>query len=595
MFAPRPECSKSIRMRKGVPISPGIAVAPVFRMDEALGGKSSGSTKTADVDAEIARFEEACNSVAIELDKIIVRVGNEVGDVAAAIFRSHRVLLRDPALADKVRRFIRENKANAVAALNNALEEYTSLFARISDDYLRERMADIRDVISRIINRLTIDESTHLLSGKEKVILVAQEILPSQAVMFDRLPVGGIVTEAGGSTGHAAILARSLGIPAVSGLPGLLKDVHSGDILVVDGREGVVLLNPGPEVESAYRKLQREYVDLRHRLIENRDQESITVDGVKIELLANVNNVLDAATAVGVGASGVGLFRTEYVYITHPTVPSEEEQLSAYRSVIEASPNHTVTIRTLDLGGDKQVPYIGSHHEANPFMGWRSVRMTAEYPDFFQTQLRAILRAGLHGKISMLFPMVSTLDEVIRLKRLVERARMSLITDKLPHAEHVPFGILVEVPAAAMCIDQILDEVDFISVGSNDLIQYLMAADRDNPKVAHLCEPCHPAVFRVLYHIISACVAREKPVTLCGEMAGRPLCLLPLLGMGLTRMSMSPAFVPTVKEMVRAVTLPVARRVAKKVMQMRTVGEVRAFLSKRVRKICPNVAKLDTM
>ena len=582
-------------MKKGVPISPGIAVARAFRMDEALVRKSTGPMKAEDIEAEIARFETACNTVAVELDKIIVRVGKEVGDAAAAIFRSHRVLLRDPTLAEKVKNAIRDQKVNAPTALNQALEEYTSLFARISDEYLRERMADIRDVISRIINHLTLEESAQQLAGKEPVILVAAEIMPSQAVMFDRLPVEGIVTEAGGSTGHAAILARSLGIPTVSGISGLLKEVHTGDLLIVDGREGGVIINPGPEVESAYRKLQREYVDLRHRLIENRDQESITADGIKIELLANVNSALDAAAAVGVGASGVGLFRTEYVYLSHASVPTEEEQLAAYRAVIEAAPNRTVTIRTLDLGGDKQVPYIATHREANPFMGWRSVRMSSEYPDFFLTQLRAILRSGVHGKINMLFPMVSTLEEVVYLKQLVERARASLVRDRIEHAQNVPFGVLIEVPAAAICIDQILTEVDFISVGSNDLIQYLMAADRDNPKVAHLCEPLHPAVFRILHQIISACVKKSKPVTLCGEMAGRPLCLLPLLGMGLTRISMSPAFVPTVKEMVRAITIPAARRAAKRIMQMQTVSEVRLFLSNRVRKICPNVAKLDTM
>ena len=582
-------------MKKGVPISPGVVVARAFRMDEALIRKSIAPMQPEDIEAEVNRFEEACHQVAVELDRIIVRVGKEVGNDAAAIFRSHRILLRDPALAEKVKNSIREHKVNAAAALNEALEEYTSLFARISDEYLRERMADIRDVISRIITRLTLAESSQQLEGKEPVVFVAAEILPSQAVMFDQLPVAGIVTEAGGSTGHAAILARSLGIPAVSGLRGLLKEVHSGDMLVVDGREGGVLVNPGSEVESAYRKLQREYVDLRHRLIENRDQESITIDGVKIELLANVNNVLDAATASGVGATGVGLFRTEYVYITHPTVPSEQEQLAAYRAVIEAAPNQTVTIRTLDLGGDKQMPYIGAQREANPFMGWRSVRMSTDFPEFFETQLRAILRAGIYGKISMLFPMVSTLEEVIRLKTLVEHAQTSLRNARVDHVKNIPFGILVEVPAAALCIDQILEEVDFISIGSNDLVQYLMAADRDNPKVAHLCEPCHPAVFRILQHIISACVAKGKPVTLCGEMAGRPLFLLPLLGMGLTRVSMSPAFVPTVKEMVRAVSMPLARRVAKKVIAMKTVDEVRAYLSDRVRKICPNVAKLDTM
>jgi phosphoenolpyruvate-protein phosphotransferase len=582
-------------MKKGVPISPGIAVARAFRVDEACARPASGPLQTEDIEAEVARFEEACNAVAIELDNLIARVSNEIGEDAAAIFRSHRVLLRDPALADKVGNEIRVHGVDAPTALRRALEEYTSLFARISDEYLRERMADVRDVISRIINRLTLDESALLLQGKEPIVLVAPEILPSQAAMFDRLPVAGIITEAGGSTGHAAILARSRGIPAVSGLKGLLRDVHNGDMLIVDGREGGVIVNPGTEVESAYRKLQREYVDLRDRLIENRDQEAITADGVRIELLANVNSVLDAAAAVGVGAVGVGLFRTEYVYLSHASVPTEQEQVAVYRAVFEASPNHAVTIRTLDLGGDKQVPYIGAPREANPFMGWRSVRMSSDYPEFFQTQLRAILRAGVYGKISMLFPMVSTLEEVIRLKLLVENARQSLELEHTPHAENVPFGVLVEVPAAAVCIDQILDEVDFISIGSNDLIQYLMAADRDNPKVAHLCEPCHPAVFRVLNQIISTCVKKNKPVTLCGEMAGRPLCLLPLLGMGLTRASMSPAFVPTVKEMVRAVTIPAARRAARKVLKMQTVGEVREYLSRQVRKICPNVAKLDTM
>jgi phosphoenolpyruvate-protein phosphotransferase len=582
-------------MKKGVPISPGIAVAQAFRMDEAYTSKANGSLRTEDVAAEIARFEEACNVVAQELEIIISRVGKEVGEDAAAIFRSHRVLLRDPGLSDKVKSEITINRVDAATALNRALDEYTSLFARISDEYLRERMADIRDVISRVVNRLTLDESASQLRGKEPVVLVAAEILPSQATMFDLLPVAGIVTEAGGSTGHAAILARSLGIPAVSGLQGLMKEVHNGDMLIVDGREGGIMVNPGPEAESAYRKLQREYVDLRHRLIENREQEPVTADGVRIELLANVNNVMDAAAACGVGATGVGLFRTEYVFLTHTSVPSEEEQFSAYRAVIEAAPNHIVTIRTLDLGGDKKVPYIGAHREANPFMGWRSVRMTSEFPDFFQTQLRAILRAALHGKVSMLFPMISTLEEVVRLKRFVERAHMSLERDKVPHATQAPFGVLVEVPAAAVCIDQILGEVDFVCIGSNDLVQYLMAADRDNPKVAQLCEPCHPAVMRVLNQIISTCVKQNKPVTLCGEMAGRPLCLLPLLGMGLTRASMSPAFVPTVKELVRAVTLPTARRIAKRVVNMTTVGEVRAFLSDQVRKICPNVAKLDTM
>jgi phosphoenolpyruvate-protein phosphotransferase len=339
--------------------------------------------------------------------------------------------------------------------------------------------------------------------------------------------------------------------------------------------------------------LQREYVNLRDRLIENRDQEPVSADGVRVELLANVNNPADASMAACAGASGVGLYRTEYLFLTHSTVPDEEEQLAAYREVIEAAPNHAVTIRTLDLGGDKQVPYLGQHREANPFMGWRSIRLSFTYPEFFQTQLRAILRAGLHGQVKLLFPMVSTLEEVQRLKRTVQRTRDALTRQGVPFAGEMPIGVMLEVPAAALCIETLLDEADFVSIGSNDLIQYLMAADRDNPKVAHLCEPFGPALHRLLQQIISVCNRHGKAVTLCGEMAGQPRCFLPLFGMGLRSFSMSPAFVPSIKELVRLTHEPAAREAARRVLQMKTVGEIRGYLTRKVRQIWPNVSILD--
>jgi phosphoenolpyruvate-protein phosphotransferase len=347
-------------------------------------------------------------------------------------------------------------------------------------------------------------------------------------------------------------------------------------------------------VEAAYRKLEREYAHLRDRLIENRDLESVTPDGIPVELLANVNSSADATLAVRVGAAGVGLYRTEYLFLTHPSVPNEEEQLRAYRGVIEASPNHRVTIRTLDLGGDKQVPYLGNQQEANPFMGWRSIRMSSAHPEFFQTQLRAILRAGLYGEISLLFPMISTVEEVRRLKRLVARTQASLRRDGVPFAEQIPIGVMLEVPAAALCVDLLLDEVDFVSIGSNDLIQYVMAADRDNPKVAHLCEPYSPAILRLLQQVIQTCEERGKPVTVCGEMAGRPRCFLPLFGMGLRRFSMSPALLPAVKELARRSTLAEARRTMERTLRMRTVGEIRGYLGRRVRQLWPHVTLLDT-
>jgi len=570
-------------------------------LGESVGGSGSGSTGTLDaasLSGEIFRFEQACAAAADELDSVIDRVRQEIGEDKAAIFRAHRQLIRekgrDPVLVAKVKTIIFQKKVDAVTALRLALEEYTAMFTQIEDPYLRERLSDIKDVVARVQAHLSTDEQGCKEMGSEPVVLVAPEILPSQAVMFECLPVAGIITESGGATGHAALLARSMRIPAVSGLPGIWREVHTGDLVIVDGREGVVLLNPGPEVEAAYHKLRREYVDLRDRLIENADQPAVSADGQALELLANVNGPHDAEIAVKAGAVGVGLYRTEYLFLTHASVPNEEEQLATYRAVIEKAPNRSVTIRTLDLGGDKQVPYLGTPSESNPFMGWRSIRLRSAYPELFRTQLRAILRAAENGDVSLLFPMISTLEEVRQLKQVVADTRKELAHARIPHNAKMPFGIMIEVPAAALCIDQLLDEVDFVSIGSNDLIQYVMAADRDNPKVAHLCEPFSPAIFRLLRHIISACVSRNKPVTLCGEMAARPRCFPPLFGMGLRSFSMSPAFVPSIKALARCIELPAAKDVTDQVMGMRTVTEVKDYLTERIHKICPNVAFLDT-
>jgi phosphoenolpyruvate-protein phosphotransferase (PTS system enzyme I) len=580
-------------MKKGVPVSPGVAVARAYVLDQVLARRQPHHLNAAALSGEVAQFDAACAAAAHELDAIVARVTEQLGEEDAAIFRAHRLLLRDPTLISKVKTTILSKQLDAASALQEVLDDYTALLSQIPDQYIRERMADIRDVAGRILGQLSLQANAPTLRADDTVVIVAAEILPSQALAFDRLQVAGILTETGGTTGHAAILARSLGIPAVSGLRGLMKEVHTNDLLAIDGREGLVYHNPGPEVESAYRKLQREFVNLRNRLIENKDQESISVDGERVELLANVNGPADAEMAVRCGAAGVGLYRTEYLFLTHPTVPSEEEQLAAYRKVIESAPNRTVTIRTLDLGGDKNVPYLHSDREANPFMGWRSIRLSSAYPEFFQTQLRAILRAGVYGKVSLMFPMISTLEEVQRLKRVVQRTREKLEQEGIEHTDAMPLGIMIEVPAAALAIEDLLTEVDFVSIGSNDLIQYLMAADRDNPKVAHLCEPFNPVVLRLLAGVIEACNRHKKPVTLCGEMAGSPRCFLPLFGMGLKKYSMSPGFVPSIKELVRRTNRLVADEIARRVCSMKTVGEVRGFLTRKARQVCPNVAFLD--
>jgi phosphoenolpyruvate-protein phosphotransferase len=489
-------------MLKGIAVSPGIAVARAYCVDAVLARREPQYVNEAALSEEIARFDAACQSATLEMDATIVRVSQQLGDDEAEIFRGHRALLRDPALVGKVKTSILHRKVDARTALHDLLDEYTALFEKIEDEYLKERMADIRDVVTRLMTHLATEHKSHSLHGDEAVILVAPEILPSQALLLEKFNVVGIITEAGGSTGHAAILARSLGIPSVSGLRGILKQIVTGDLLALDGRVGSVFLKPDSELEAAYRKMQREYVNLRDKLVENRDQPAVSKCGTKLELLANVNNVHDAEAACRTGATGVGLYRTEYLFLTHPSVPSEEEQLNAYKAVILASPNRKVTIRTLDIGGDKLVPYFGHEREANPFMGWRSIRITSSYPEFFQTQLRAILRAGAFGDISLLVPMISTLEEVRVIKRMVRDTKEQLRRAGLTFADKIPLGIMLEVPAAAMCVHSLLREVDYVSIGSNDLTQYVMAADRDNPKVAHLCEPFSPPVFKLLRHVL---------------------------------------------------------------------------------------------
>jgi phosphotransferase system enzyme I (PtsI) len=588
-------------MHKGIAVSPGVVVGVAYRVDSVFGtGEPQTLPDPSLVPAEIKRFDRAVELSASELEGIVTKVAQQLGTAEADIFKSHLQIVNDETLLTKVRSLIEMQQLTALSALQLVLQGYAATFARIEHDYFRERMADVRDVISRIGSHLTIEPplsssaSKSAENGEEPVILVAHEILPSQAMSLGNLPIAGIVTETGGGTSHAAILSRSRGIPAVSGVVGITNDVKSGDLMVVDGRDGLVIVRPDREATSAYRKMQREFFDLKDKLVLNRDQPAMSADGAQIELLANINNLADDQAAQKVGATGVGLFRTEYLFLTHQDVPDEEEQYQYYRQIIEDAPNRTVTIRTLDLGGDKTVPYLGRRTEANPFMGWRSIRLSFEHPRLFERQIRAILRAGRHGKVNMLFPMVTTLEELRYVNRLVGETRRNLRREGVPFGEDVKTGVMVEVPAAAVCIDAILRETDFISIGSNDLIQYLVAADRDNPKVAHLCEPLSPAIFKVLQMVLDACQRTGTPVTLCGEMAGQPRSVLVLFGMGLRRFSMSPAFVPTIKALLASVTTAQAERFAHHVLQLKTSEEIRTYLTSRLHEISSALEVFDS-
>jgi phosphotransferase system enzyme I (PtsI) len=547
---------------------------------------------------ELERYEQALERTVADLHALSHKVATQVGEKEAAIFRAHEAILRDPAFTAKVRDAIVSRHESAQAALHEVLAEYTAIFDRTQDEYLKERLADVRDVIVRLSGHLAqlADPGPSQLKGP--LIVVADELLPSHVILLGERDVIGIVTERGGQTSHAAILARSRSIPAVCGVTGLLRQVTNGDTVVVDGRDGHVMINPDAEIESAYRKLQREFVHLKDQLAENRDLPAVSADGHRVQLLANINSVADAKAAVAMGAGGVGLFRTEYLFLTHPDVPDENEQYEAYRQIIEASPNHDVTIRTLDIGGDKTIPYLGHGREANPFLGWRSIRLSFEHPDFFITQIRAVLRAaaptdGLESRVRLLFPMITTVDEMRRVRGMVRKARDQLKRRRKP-CGHVKIGMMVEVPAAALMIESFLNEVDYVSIGSNDLVQYLMAADRDNPKVSHLCQPLAPAVLRVLHRVIATCRRAKKPVTLCGEMAGAPRAFLLSFAMGLRSFSMSPALIPSIKELTSHLTLERSRQILRQALEFRTTRQVQRYMAKQILEICPSIKLLDS-
>lgn len=583
-------------MRKGIAVSPGVTVGTAYCIHEVFVAPDRVMLQPEEIAGEIARFELARKKSLADVRALYSKLERQVGKEAAAVFAVHESILQDTALVGKIRHWMSSEHMSAQAALARLVEHYRDLLSRTNDAYLRERLDDIRDVVMRLTSYLSdaLREDSGSLHGP--IIVVADELLPSQVVMLGAKPVHGIVTEAGSQTSHAAIIARSRGIPAVSGVTGILRQTKSGDTLIVDGREGHVIVNPEPETLAAYRKLEREFFDLRDQLAHNRDQPALTADGVVLELLGNINGVADAQAAGAMGACGVGLYRTEYLFLTHPDVPDEEEQTAIYKDVIAASPNRTVTIRTLDIGGDKTVPFLGrTQHEANPFMGWRSIRLSFEHPQFFMTQIKAILRAAASAKssgaVNLLFPMVTNLEELRRLRAFVRRAQDQLKRERKPCGK-VAFGMMLEVPAAAIMIDQMLGAVDFVSIGSNDLVQYLMAADRDNPKVSHLCQPLAPCVLRVLESVVSICNKGNRPVTLCGEMAGQPEAFVLLLGMGLRRFSMSPAFIPTVKELAAHVTIPMAEALLKKALKQKTTTKIKRMINKELLRIAPNLAPI---
>ena len=584
-------------MRRGIAVSPGVAIGTAYVIHEIFVNPDTQRLEDSQITAELASYETARDKSAVELRALERKVEAQVGHDEASIFTVHQAILRDGAFTNKIRNWIVDERMNSSAALHRLLGEYTTLFSKTNDEYLKERLNDVRDVIIRLSSHLSdvLKPDQEMFDGP--LIVVADELLPSQAVALGDIDVHGIVTQAGSQTSHAAIIARSRGIPAVSGVKNVLRKVKTGDTLVVDGRHGMIEINPNVESLAAFKKLEREFVDLKDQLASNRLLPAETKDKVPLHLEANINGIPDAEGANGMGACGVGLYRTEYLYLTHRDVPDEEEQYQIYRDIVAASPNHSVTIRTLDIGGDKTVAYLGhDHKEANPFMGWRSIRLSFEHPEFFNTQIRGIIRAAsefAEGDVRLMFPMVTTVEELRKLRAIIRKAYRTLKARGID-VKPIPVGMMVEVPAAAVMIDTMVELVDFVSVGSNDLVQYLMAADRDNPKVSHLCQPLSPAVLIVLKRVIDVCNRRKVPITVCGEMAGKPKAFILLLGMGLRKFSMSPAFVPSIKQLAHQITVAESEQILEAVMKFKTTAQVSKYMSRQIALIAPKLSILDS-
>lgn len=574
---------------QGIAASKGIAYGQAFIY---LQSELEIPRYTVDLDkrvAEIARFEQALIVTRQQISQIQALVTKNLSEEEALIFDAHQMVLEDQALIGETIRSFQQTGLNIETCFNTVADRYIQAFAEIDDEYLRERAADIKDVAKRVLRILLGQTAGSLTELVEKRIIVAQDISPSEAAGIDRSAALGIVTDLGSRTSHAVIVARSMNIPAVVGVRDLAGKLQNGDWLMVDGYEGVVIINPTEQTLFRYGKIQKAQKTFETRLMSVNNLAAETLDGVAVTLRANIEKPDEVAQVKQYRAEGVGLYRTEFLFLSSPKIPSEEQQYEAYREIVTGLAPQPVTIRTLDIGGDKPLPgdvqLIGP--EANPFMGFRAIRMCLENPELFKNQLRAILRASAHGKLEMMYPMISCVDELDRANAFLAEAKAELKERGQAFDENIRVGAMIEIPSAALASDLLADKCDFFSIGTNDLIQYLLAIDRGNNRIAHLYDPAHPAVLRVLKQIVDAGHARKLKVCVCGEMAGDSLYVPLLLGLGVDELSMTPTLLPAVKYLVRAMKMSDARKLAKDALAQtdpkKTFTLIEAFYNERVK------------
>jgi len=570
---------------KGIPAAAGIAIGPAYKIGREEIVVPKQPIKQEDIPKQIQIFEEALIKTRQELLGLQKRISEEMGQDAAEIFDAHLLVLEDRMLIEEVISRLKKERVCVAYIFSEVLKRYVRVFSKIEDEYLKERVSDINDVGKRIIKNLLGRERKILEDLKERVVVVAHDLSPSETAAMHKKNVAGFITDIGGKTSHTAIMAKSLEIPAVVGAQEATLKIKSGDNLIVDGSMGLVIVNPSAKTLANYHKTEERLKEISKKFTSLKKLPAQTLDGKRIDIVANIELPAEISAVKQYGAEGIGLYRTEFFYMNRKGLPTEEEHYRAYKYVAEEMKPHPVIIRTLDLGGDKFISQFEVPHDMLPFLGWRAIRFCLARPDIFKVQLRAILRASVHGSLKLMYPMISGIEELIQANKMLNEAKDELHKEGLAYDKNIQVGVMIEVPSAAMTADLLAKECDFFSIGTNDLIQYSLAVDRTNEKIAYLYEPAHPAVLRLIKNVIDSAHKAGIWVGMCGEMAGEPALGLILLGMGLDEFSMPAFVIPEIKQVIRSVSLEAAREIAEQALRLSTGIEVEEFSQKKLREL----------
>ncbi len=568
---------------KGIAVSKGVAIGKAYLLDSSKFCIIKHQLNELEAEKEIVRFREAIEKTKLQMTEIKKRA-KKVSDKYAVILDTYSLLLDDDILVNDTIENIKKHKTNAEWALTQTLNNFLKLFDNINDEYLKGKKDDLDLLVQSILKNLIGHSQESLSEIQEPVIIVTHSLSPSDTIMMSKNFVKGMATEAGGKTSHIGIFAAALGIPAITGIKGLTSSINSGDQIIVDGIDGEVIITPPSEILQHYAKKQENYRKYEERLLANIHQPAETLDGHQVKLLANIESNQEVKALHKFGAEGVGLYRTEFLYFAAPTLPGERELYENFKLVVHEMDSKPVVIRTLDIGMDKQFGNVINNDEDNPALGLRGIRLSLVNPQLLTEQIKGILRASFYGDVKILYPMISSVTEIIQANKILEDAKNDLRKDQIPFDEEIEVGAMIETPAAAICIDHILKEVDFISIGTNDLIQYLLAVDRVNENVAHLYQPFHPAVLRSLKNIIRSAEDAGIKVSICGELGGDPMATMLLLGLGkLDDLSMEPHAIPKVKKIIRTIRLDEARQLADDVLEMSSPEEITSFITNEMR------------